>query len=55
MHLKVGAFKSFQRSFVYKGNQPSVQDRIVDMAMNGSDVRDTSRILGISQNTVIKR
>jgi transposase-like protein len=24
------------------------------MAMNGSGVRDTSRVLGISQNTVIR-
>ena len=47
--------KSFQKEFIYNGNQPGVQERLVDMAMNGSGVRDTSRVLGISQNTVIKR
>ena len=32
---------------------PGVVDKIVEMAMNGSGVRDTSRVLGISVNTVI--
>ncbi|MDD7804566.1 MAG: IS1-like element transposase [Endozoicomonas sp. (ex Botrylloides leachii)] len=47
--------KRFQKDFIYNGNQPGVQDRLIDMAMNGSGVRDTSRVLGISQNTVIER
>ncbi|WP_461536019.1 IS1-like element transposase [Spongorhabdus nitratireducens] len=43
--------KSFQEEFVYDDNQPEVQDRIVDMAMNGSGIRDSSRVLVISQDT----
>lgn len=42
----------FQLDYRYNGNQPGIHDKIIDMAMNGSGVRDTSRVLGISQNTV---
>lgn len=43
----------FQDTYRYEANKPGVTDKIVDMAMNGSGVRDTSRVLGISVNTVI--
>ena len=37
------------------GVSPSrLQAKIVDMALNGSGVRDTARVLGVSQATVIK-
>ena len=37
----------------YKAHEPGVTEKIVDMAMNGSGVRDTGRVLGISPTTVI--
>ena len=47
--------RSFQLDFIYNANKPGVRDRIVEMAMNGSGVRDTGRVLGISPTTVISR
>ena len=43
----------FQREYLYEANKPGVTDKITDMAMNGSGVRDTGRVLGISITTVI--
>lgn len=36
-----------------EGNKQDVSERIVTMALNGSGVRDTSRVLGVSTTTVI--
>lgn len=47
--------KRFQLEYRYNGNKPGVADKVVDMALNGSGVRDTSRVLKVSQNTVIRR
>lgn len=43
----------FQLEYVYEANKPGVTDKISTMAMNGSGVRDTGRVLGISITTVI--
>ena len=43
----------FQVSYLYKANEPGVAEQIIEMAMNGSGVRDTARVLGISPTTVI--
>ena len=43
----------FQLDYLYEANKPGVTDKISDMAMNGSGVRDTGRVLGISITTVI--
>ena len=43
----------FQLDYRYEANKPGVAEKIIDMAMNGSGVRDTSRVLGISITTVI--
>ncbi|SKA91335.1 InsA N-terminal domain-containing protein [Thiothrix eikelboomii] len=43
----------FQREYLYEANKPGVTDKISDMAMNGSGVRDTGRVLRISVTTVI--
>ena len=43
----------FQRHYRYNANKPGVAEQIIEMAMNGSGVRDTGRVLGISHNTVI--
>ena len=44
--------RSFQLDFIHNANKPGIHERVVDMAMNGSDVRDTGRVLGISPTTV---
>jgi transposase-like protein len=45
------------RSFVlepgYNGRLPHVKEQIIDMALNGSGIRDTARVLKISPTTVI--
>nr|WP_160174100.1 IS1-like element transposase [Endozoicomonas montiporae] len=38
----------------YKACEPGVKEKIIDMAINGSGIRDTSKVLGISKTTVIK-
>ena len=37
----------------YHGHLPEIKDRIVDMALNGSGIRDTARVLQISPTTVM--
>jgi insertion element IS1 protein InsB len=44
---------SFQLDLIYKGRCPEIQEQIVDMALNGSGIRDTARVLKISPTTVI--
>ena len=45
------------RSFVldpaYNGRLPHIKAQIIDMALNGSGIRDTARVLKISPTTVI--
>ena len=43
----------FQQEYLYEANKEGVAEKIIEMAMNGSGVRDTSRVLGISITTVI--
>lgn len=40
-------------SYRYKAIEPGVKPQVVDMAINGSGIRDTARVLKISNNTVI--
>ena len=44
---------TFILDYKNKGYLPEIKDKIIEMALNGSGVRDTSRVLGISQNTII--
>ena len=37
----------------YKAYEPGIKEQVVDMAINGSGVRDTARVLKISKGTVI--
>lgn len=37
----------------YKAHEAGVTDKIVDMGINGSGVRDTGSVLGISPTTVL--
>ena len=44
---------SFQLDLIYKGRCPEIKEQIVDMALNGSGIRDTARVLKISPTTVL--
>lgn len=43
----------FQLNYRNEANKVGVSEKIVEMALNGSRVRDTARVLGISTNTVL--
>jgi len=43
----------FKTDYVYRAYETGIKEQIVDMAMNGSGIRDTSRVLGVGKNTVI--
>ena len=45
--------RSFQLSYAHRAYEEGVKEQIAAMAMNGSGVRDTARVLGINKNTVI--
>lgn len=45
--------KSFMLTYRYKAYQPGIKERVVEMAINSSGIRDTARVLGISKTTVI--
>jgi transposase-like protein len=45
--------KTFVLQYRQGGKDPEVKKQIIEMAMNGSGIRDTSRVLKISQNTVM--
>jgi len=44
---------TFILNYKNKGYLSEIKQQIIDMAINGSGVRDTARVLGISINTVI--
>ena len=46
--------KTLQLEYKNNGSRPEIKAKIVEMAVNGSGVRDTGRILGISVSTVIR-
>lgn len=45
--------KTFIVGYDNKGWLTKVREKIIDMAMNGSGIRDTARVLRISQETVM--
>jgi len=45
---------SFIQDYSYRGYLPEVKQQISDMAINGSGIRDTARVLKISPTTVIE-
>ena len=45
--------KSFLLDYTYNGNKPDVKDKIIEMSMNGSGIRDIARVPEISTDTVI--
>ena len=42
----------FQREYRYNDRQ-GIKEKIIDMTLNGSGIRDTSRVLKINKNTVV--
>lgn len=45
--------KTFMLEYRYRAYELGVKEKIVDMAINGSGIRDTARVLHINKNTVI--
>ena len=45
--------QTFILEYSYRGRVPEVKQQIIDMALNGSGIRDTARVLGISKDTVL--
>ena len=45
--------RTFILDHSYPGRSREVKQQIIDMAMNGSGIRDTARVLHISPSTVI--
>ena len=45
--------KSFQLDYHYNAHKPGVKTQITELTLNSSGVRDISRILEISKNTVV--
>ena len=52
-HCK-GCNRYFQLEYINNASKPGVKDQIVEMAINGSGVRDTVRVLKVGINTVIR-
>jgi transposase-like protein len=46
--------RTFILSYTYLGHLPQVKQQIGDLAVNGSGIRDTARVLHISPTTVIE-
>jgi len=41
-------------TYRYRACEPGIKEKIIDMAINGSGIRDTGRVLKINKNTVIQ-
>ncbi|MBK1720037.1 hypothetical protein CKO27_20735 [Thiocystis violacea] len=48
------SINTFILDYSYQGHLLEVKIKIIDMALNGSGIRDTARVLKVSQTTVIK-
>lgn len=46
--------RTFLLDYAYTGQSSKVKQQVVEMALNGSGIRDTARVLQISTSTVIK-
>jgi len=45
---------TFLQDYTYKGYYPEIKAQIIDMAINGRGIRDTARVLKISQWLVME-
>jgi transposase-like protein len=48
-----GCGRTFLLDYSYAGQSPEIKEKIVEMAMNASGIRDTARVLHVSPSTVI--
>ena len=39
--------RSFQLRYTHKAHEPGIKEKVIDMALNGSGIRDTARVLKI--------
>ena len=46
---------TFMLEYCYKACEPGIKEKIIDMAINASGIRDIARVLGIDKNTVINQ
>jgi insertion element IS1 protein InsB len=46
--------QTFILEYSYSGCLPEVKEKVIEMAANGSGIRDTARVLNISPTTVIR-
>ncbi|OKP01943.1 transposase [Xenorhabdus eapokensis] len=46
--------KTFQLNYTYQACNPGVKEQVIDIAMNNTDARNTTRVLKIEINTVIR-
>lgn len=47
------ATKTFMLKYCYRAYEQGIKEQVVEMAINGSGIRDTARVLKINKNTVI--
>ena len=45
--------RTFQVSYTHNACKPGAKAQIIDMAINGSGINDTARVLKVSKSTVI--
>ena len=45
--------KTFMLSYRYRAYEEGIKEQVVEMAINGSGIRDTARVLKIDKNTII--
>ncbi len=46
--------RTFIQDYRARAYIPEVKQQMVEMAMNGSGIRDTGRVLGVSKDTVVR-
>jgi len=51
--IETCSYRTFLLEYTNRGYLPAVKRQIIDLAMNGSGIRDTARVLRISTDTVI--
>ena len=49
-----GPKHTFIFDYSYKGRLPAIKEQIIDMALNGSGIRDIARVLQMSPTTVLE-
>lgn len=45
--------RSFQLAYTHRAHEPGIKEQVIEMALNGSGIRDTARVLKINMNTVM--